>query len=164
MNLPVVPVPVYSPVPGNPYIGQKQWCGFESVWFWASWIRIRHYLYGSGSFHHQAKSKKNRFVWLFLLEDWFWSRISIRNLVERIHGSTTPDKRLIQSNPYLSWRSRSRAICRSRSKRMSEPGPIRWEAASPPYCCFSSVSAVMPKTKQFIIPVLRIRIRGLFDP
>jgi hypothetical protein len=38
-----------------------QCCGsgsLGSVRFWASRVRIRHYLYGSGSFHHQAKQQK----------------------------------------------------------------------------------------------------------
>jgi hypothetical protein len=45
---------------------------------WASWIRSRNYLYGSGSFHQLAKTfNKNldlcclvTYSWIFIFEDW----------------------------------------------------------------------------------------------
>jgi hypothetical protein len=46
-----------------------QCCGSGSVSFWASWIRIRQYLYGSGSFHYQAENERK--PWFLLFSDFF---------------------------------------------------------------------------------------------
>ncbi len=51
----------------------------EPLCFWASRIRIRQYLYGSGSFHQQGKKVRKtlfftnlwRLFWLFIYEDWY---------------------------------------------------------------------------------------------
>jgi hypothetical protein len=56
--------------------GTFQCSGSESLSFWAPGIRIRNYLYGSGSFHYQEKKSKKNFYcfmtssWFFILEYW----------------------------------------------------------------------------------------------
>ncbi len=69
---------------------------WEPVSFWASWISIRHYLYGSGSgfesrsFHHQAKQVKNPWFLLFcdfFMTLWTWYG-SADSDTKKNHGST----------------------------------------------------------------------------
>ncbi len=64
---------------------RNQCCGSGFVKFWASRSRICHYLYESGSFHHQAKPWFGLFFSdFFISEDWSGS-----GFVPKYHESTT---------------------------------------------------------------------------
>ncbi len=75
---------------------QKQYCGSGSFCFWTFTIRIRNYLFGSGSFHHQANCC---FVtlWLFIVKDWWTCRVPLKSNKQKD----------VEKNVFLlsSWRS-----------------------------------------------------------
>jgi hypothetical protein len=60
---------------------KKQCCGSGSVCFWISRIRIRHYLYGSGSSNNQSKKKKNN---VFYCCDFFMTLKNDVNVLQKV--------------------------------------------------------------------------------